>query len=189
MAGEGVGEAKAVLRREMRLRLRAVNAQARAEWSRSIVTAILQHLEAEGFETVMAYAAMPSEVDLDALWSWPGGLVLPRVSGKRLLLHRVDRLESLTPGTLGIREPVSGLEETTLGSVDCVLVPGLAFSPLDGGRLGRGGGFYDRLLEGFGGRRIGVAFGFQLVDEVPCEAHDIRVDALVTEQGLLPVVR
>jgi len=68
------------------------------------------------------------------------------------------------------------------------LVPGLAFDLL-GGRLGRGRGFYDRLLrEGlFHGIKVGYAWDWQLVDKVPCEQHDIRMDYIVTERKLLQV--
>ena len=67
--------------------------------------------------------------------------------------------------------------------IDTVLVPGVAFDAR-GGRLGHGKGFYDRMLARLGGRarcRIGVAFGFQIVEAVPCGPHDIRMEAVVVE--------
>ena len=66
-----------------------------------------------------------------------------------------------------------------LNRLDLALVPGLGFDAR-GHRLGRGKGHYDRLLAGFGGRKIGVAFDFQIMAEVPCEAHDIVLDDIVT---------
>jgi 5-formyltetrahydrofolate cyclo-ligase len=64
------------------------------------------------------------------------------------------------------------------------LVPGLAFDPA-GGRLGRGAGYYDRLLTKFEGVRVGVCFSELLVDEVPTEAHDIQMDFVVTPEGII----
>lgn len=72
-------------------------------------------------------------------------------------------------------------------SLDVVVVPGLAFAP-DGRRLGRGRGHYDRFLVdvGQGCLRVGVAFGEQLVDDVPTGPHDVRLDAVVTDTGRRP---
>ena len=66
-----------------------------------------------------------------------------------------------------------------LNRLDLALVPGLGFDAR-GHRLGRGKGHYDRLLAGFTGMKIGVAFDFQIVTEVPREPHDIALDAVVT---------
>jgi len=67
-------------------------------------------------------------------------------------------------------------------TIDFILVPGLAFSK-DRHRLGRGGGFFDRLLAGRAkdAFKLGVGFSFQLLDTVPTEAHDILMDAIVTD--------
>lgn len=69
-------------------------------------------------------------------------------------------------------------------SIDAVVVPGLAFTA-SGWRLGQGGGWYDRLLSQVRDdcTSIGVAFEIQLVDELPTEGHDVRVDMVITEAG------
>jgi 5-formyltetrahydrofolate cyclo-ligase len=69
---------------------------------------------------------------------------------------------------------------------DLIFVPGLAFSK-DGHRLGRGAGFFDRLLASRAARafKIGICFSFQLVDAVPTERHDIEMDMIVTDEGVL----
>jgi 5-formyltetrahydrofolate cyclo-ligase len=70
--------------------------------------------------------------------------------------------------------------------IDVILVPGLAFTRL-GQRLGRGGGYYDRYLASLPAKtlKIGVCFGFQIVDALPTESHDQAVAAVVTEAGFL----
>jgi len=69
-------------------------------------------------------------------------------------------------------------------TIDLILVPGLAFSK-DRHRLGRGGGFFDRLLAGraAGAFKLGICFSFQVLESVPTESHDIVMDAVVTDDG------
>jgi 5-formyltetrahydrofolate cyclo-ligase len=72
-------------------------------------------------------------------------------------------------------------------SIELMAVPGVAFDR-NGNRLGRGGGYYDRLLAGFSGLSAGVSFDFQLFPQIPSEPHDIPVDTIVTEFGIINVL-
>lgn len=138
--------------------------------------------------------AIPWEADLLPL----GERLLKR--GCEVCVPRVDwsaramtpvRVASLTDGFIegrfGVREPAEG-EVVEVERLDAVLVPGLAFDAA-GGRLGRGAGFFDRLLERV--RRAkrawicGAGFEEQLVDRVPVEPHDVPLDAVATEERLL----
>jgi 5-formyltetrahydrofolate cyclo-ligase len=89
----------------------------------------------------------------------------------------------LKRGPLGVWEPV-GSEVLPLESLDVILVPGLAFAQSIGARLGRGGGFYDRLLSRpeVRAQLIGIAFQMQLLPNIPSEEHDICVPDIVTER-------
>jgi 5-formyltetrahydrofolate cyclo-ligase len=100
---------------------------------------------------------------------------------------RLRSLEDVEVRRHGVREPAGG-ETVALGALGISLVPGVAFDGF-GGRLGRGGGFYDRFLAGLpaGVRRLGVCFAAQVVERIPLERHDERVDAVVTEEGLISV--
>lgn len=86
----------------------------------------------------------------------------------------------LERGAYGIWEPVGELEAAE--GLDVILVPGLGFTR-SGRRLGMGGGFYDRTLNGYGGEVIGVAYEEEVVEELPWAAHDRCVDSLVTPLG------
>ena len=88
-------------------------------------------------------------------------------------------------GHYGIREPLSPAF-VAMNEIDLVAVPGVAFDP-NGNRLGRGGGYYDRLLEGFCGHATGIAFDFQLLPRVPADAHDQPVGCIVTETKILNI--
>lgn len=132
-----------------------------------------------------SYAALPDELDLASLhqerWRSLRAVFLPRVAGPgRLHWHTVIDGEQLRPGAFGIAEPDPALAALAeLPSRSTVFVPGLAFTA-DGRRLGQGGGYYDRLLAARPDlRAIGVGFACQLLDEIPCEPHDVRLSAVV----------
>lgn len=142
---------------------------------------ICQRLAKEKRERVAAFSAMATEPDLSSLWELGGPLIFPKVSGDKLSLWLVPDRGCLRPGYRGILEP----DETVCGrveadSVEVILVPGLAFGWKDGGRLGRGGGFYDRFLSESGGERWGLCFEEQLRDVIPCGERDMRMDVLIS---------
>ena len=96
------------------------------------------------------------------------------------MVCQVGDLEAdIVTGRFGIREPRTGCARLSLKRLDLILVPGIAFD-LDGHRLGRGRGYYDRLLGELQGARCGVAFDQQIVDRVPIEPHDMRLSCIVT---------
>ena len=133
--------------------------------------------------TVCAFTALPSEPDV--LTPWPDGktIILPRVVGSQVRLHLVENSEVLVAGSFGILEPAPNAP-VALARADIILVPGLAFD-LSGVRLGRGGGFYDRLLTNFEGLRVGVCFEESVLERIPAEPHDARMDFLMTPGGII----
>ena len=90
-----------------------------------------------------------------------------------------DLTQDLSPGRYGIREPREKCEVVALKRLDLILVPGVAFD-LQGRRLGRGKGYYDRLLAAARGQTCGVAFDQQIVHQVPVEPHDSDVNWILT---------
>ncbi|MCX7888031.1 MAG: 5-formyltetrahydrofolate cyclo-ligase [Verrucomicrobiae bacterium] len=102
--------------------------------------------------------------------------------GQRYLCSELKHFDSdLTEGKLGILEPRHGaVRPVPSQRIEAWLVPGLAFD-LRGNRLGRGMGYFDRLLCDAGGVKIGLGYDFQLLEEVPTEQHDARLDFVVTE--------
>ena len=133
---------------------------------------------------IAVYLASKDEIDLadfiTAALSFGSVLVAPRWNGTEYELVRVEGLETLVKGPHGILEPPAGTVVRPR-DVRAWLVPGLAFTK-KGGRLGYGGGWYDRLLCKVPRRvpKIGVAYAFQLVDELPTEPHDIRLTSVVS---------
>lgn len=135
---------------------------------------------------VATYLAMPSEIDLGSLIDMDRvRALIPRVEdGGMLTLHDLD-----TPGLVrhrfGFLEPGRASTPVDLDDVDVVLVPGRVFDR-SGTRIGKGAGMYDRLLANIplGMTTVGVTVDSLVMDELPSEPHDRRVDWLATESGV-----
>lgn len=130
----------------------------------------------------MLYHSLKDEVDTHAFirkWSREKRILLPVVTGDDLELRLYTGPEDLTIGAYGIEEPTGALF-TDYSTIDLIVVPGVAFDR-DGNRLGRGKGYYDRLLPRIpSAYKIGICFPFQVVDEVPAEPFDIRMDEIIS---------
>lgn len=174
---------KAALRRSTRVARADLGPDARTRRAADASARLAALPELRRVRSVLAYAATGHELDLADL--------LADLTTRRVAIHypRVagDHLEvvadtELRPGFRGVREPVGAAVDD--GDLDAVLLPGLAFDPT-GGRLGQGGGHYDRLLARLPERtlRVGVGFSCQLVPRVPRVAHDEPVDLVVTDRG------
>jgi 5-formyltetrahydrofolate cyclo-ligase len=107
----------------------------------------------------------------------------PRVRGNLLEFVEVRERQELEPGAYGILEP-GGVQVVPLSSLELIVVPGVAFD-LIGHRLGYGKGYYDRFLHQRRGQLVGLCFDFQLVERLPAEAHDVRMNMVVTEERTL----
>ncbi|WP_339133679.1 MAG: 5-formyltetrahydrofolate cyclo-ligase [Candidatus Electrothrix sp. GW3-4] len=109
-----------------------------------------------------------------------------REESRLLAVQITDPVTQLRPGCYGIPEPRAeqvAQARVEPAAIDVVLVPGSVFDPL-GGRLGYGGGYYDRFLsqDAAQARRVGLAYALQMVEQVPMEAHDQYMDMIITEQ-------
>lgn len=185
---EDVADAKRRLRRLLAERRRAVaDAEARAVAGR-IAAILAAEPRVRRASRVGLYAAVHGEVPSRPLFEALTDVerLLPRVRGRRLEWARVEDWDALVPGPFGIPAPPPDAPAEILRADDAVLVPGLAFDAR-GWRLGRGGGFYDRAFPP--GRSapllVGVAHAFQVLEAIPHDSRDRRVDAIVTERGMV----
>ena len=181
-----LNEQKAALRKEIRATLKNIPAAACAAASAQLCLRLKEQPFWKNAASVLFFAPLPDEVDV-----WP--LLAETVAGGKIVaLPRFDpadqtyaarRLQNLQNeiaiGPFGIREPKSSCVEIALSRLDLIVVPGVAFD-LSGRRLGRGRGFYDRLLVETNGVKCGVAFDEQIAGEVPTGAHDLQMDFILT---------
>lgn len=166
----------------MRQLNRALDSRQRLRASAAIFSAVERLPEFRAARTVAVFAALPDEPATDevlARWASTRRVVLPRVEGDAMRFYAC-RPDALVFGAFGILEP-QGERPCPAGEIDLVVCPGVAFTA-DGRRLGRGRGYYDRYLgdPAFMGFRVGVCYAHQLVDDLPVEPHDVRMDRVIT---------
>lgn len=151
--------------------------------SEVICTTLRTLPEFQDAKTIGFYVSTPDEVHThdiikEVLHKKEKRIAVPLYSAK--MLSELSHWSDLAMGAFGILEPrtVSAID------VDLVIVPGVAFD-IQGNRLGRGKGFYDKLLQHFQGHVIGLAFEQQIVKEIPTENHDIKIQKLITETRII----
>lgn len=133
--------------------------------------------------TVLLYASLPDEVDTAGLIAAAGRqakrVVLPVVDGDRLILRYYEGFARMAAGRFSILEPSDEAEPLAdVARLDLAVIPGRAFTP-DGLRLGRGRGYYDRLLPSLCCPTVGLAFPCQMLDTLPADPWDVRLGAVL----------
>lgn len=151
--------------------------------SAEILAALEAHPAFRAAKTILLYHSLKDEVDTHEFirkWSRTKRILLPVVVGDDLELRIYTGPNDLAIGAYGIEEP-TGEVFTDYASIDFIAVPGVAFDR-NGNRLGRGKGYYDRLLPRIpSAYKAGICFPYQVVEEVPAEAFDIRMDEIITQ--------
>jgi len=187
-------EEKAALRHDILARRDKMDQEERRAGSSAILALLVGQPEYSAAAAILFYVNFRGEVATRGMIAEALG------SGKKVLVPKVDRKahrlklfeirdmsEDLEAGYMGIYEPVEGhARPAAPEEVDMVVLPGVGFDK-SGRRLGYGGGYYDRLIEMLrpGVPLLALAFDRQVVDEVPAEAHDKRVDKVITETRVI----
>ena len=188
-----IANSKTDLRQKIRAQLEKISPAVREVES----IELRERLQAQipSAHTILFFAPLPDEPDI-----WPV-LELSLALGTNCALPFFDaekkaygakRLKNLTAdivtGKFGVREPAASCTEILLDKFDLILVPGIAFD-LSGNRLGRGKGFYDRILAEASGIKCGMGYDFQLLEKIPAEPHDAKVDFILTPERCLKAVK
>ncbi|HUQ90857.1 MAG TPA: 5-formyltetrahydrofolate cyclo-ligase [Bryobacteraceae bacterium] len=181
-----MSQQKMALRRQLREALRQMPLTTQGEHSTRLTERLLAQPVWEAAGAILFFVPAAGEPNL-----WPVA-TLALAMGKKVVLPSyspatghyearivADTARDLQPGQFGILEPSPASPTYNLKQLDLALVPGIGFT-LNGGRLGRGKGYYDRLLEQVPGFKCGVAFDCQLVDVLPLESHDVRLNCILT---------
>lgn len=177
---------KQELRKLIKARINLMQMEEREAASMQICKRIIDSTEWKEAKTVWLYAALPDEVNLNMLIQdakqCGKRILLPVVDGDDLQLRFYDPQHMATQGKYNIDEPTAHCPSlSNLYEIDLAIIPGRAFTR-DGLRMGRGKGYYDRTLAAIRCPKWGVAFACQIVEELPTDPWDIRLDSIVDEQ-------
>ena len=160
--------------------------QIRKEKSKRIMERILNLPEIKEARTIFTYVSFGSEVEtrelIDSLIFLGKRVGVPLCNKENHTMRAVEikGLDELKVKTYGILEPDGKATEFSKDQIDVIIVPGAGFDS-EGYRIGYGGGYYDRFLEGFSGFSLGLAFKECMVESMPREDHDKRVDFVITD--------
>lgn len=138
-------------------------------------------------DRILMYHSLPDELHTHSFldkWAARKRFFLPRVNGVNLEILPYERTR-MELGSFHIEEP-TGDDVIDPEEIELIIVPAVAYDRR-GNRLGRGKGFYDRLLKTTKATKIGVGYDFQLVDELPTEEHDVPVDFVITQSAVIRI--
>lgn len=159
----------------------------RALWDDIIFSKFTGGSDYREAKVIFIFVSFRSEVDTHRIIrkALEDGKVVgvPKVASKAegMKVFRIDRMEDLEAGYFGVLEPKEGCPEIPSGDIDLIVMPGAAFDR-EGGRMGYGQGFYDRYIAEAGReiRKVALAYRMQVMDKVPMDENDMRVDDIIT---------
>ncbi len=138
-------------------------------------------------DRILMYHSLPDELSTHRFlnkWHGKKNFYLPRVNGVNLEILPYDE-SRLELGAFHIEEP-TGNNIVPAEDIELIIVPAVAYDR-SGNRLGRGKGFYDRLLATTKATKVGVGYEFQIVDEIPAEPHDVKMDMVITQKTVIRI--
>lgn len=175
------------IRRAIKARKTLLNEEEKLSAAERVFNLLEQTADFMLADRILMYHSLPDELSTHAFirkWAWRKHFYLPRVNGVNLEILPYNE-SRLALGSFHIEEP-TGNDTSAIDDMEMIVVPAVAYDRT-GNRVGRGKGYYDRLLAGCRARKVGVGYDFQLVDEIDADPHDVRVDVIITESRLVKV--
>lgn len=180
-----IKEQKKEIRKAIKGKKKEYGEAALLEKSQAVQQNLFKEVDFSPYRTILLYYALPDEVNtnllLSSLSNHLGGdkrIILPVVSGDILILKEFIP-DEVANGYMNILEPQKG-EHINPSEIEIAVIPGIAFDSKCN-RMGRGKGFYDKLLPNMTCKTIGLGFDFQIVESIPCEKFDKTLDMVITE--------
>lgn len=138
-------------------------------------------------KNIFIYIGFGSEIDtrkyIERFWQDNKTVVVPRtnIEKKEMDVVKIDNFDNLIKDKYGILEPDISEKAFDKDDIDLIIMPGVAFDR-DGGRVGYGGGYYDKFLETLSSnvKKIALCYDFQIVKKIPLSSYDIKVDKIIT---------
>lgn len=183
---------KKSLRQAVLEKRNALNSNLKKEWDQKIFNKLINSKLYQEANTIFTYVSFGSEIDTHQFinHALKEGKVIgvPKIVSKKegIVVYRINGFQDLKEGYYHILEPVEGCKQVLGDDIDLILMPGLAFD-IRGGRIGYGGGYYDRFLAKLNKKvpKIALAYDFQVLDQVPTEERDIKTDGLITPSSFV----
>ncbi|MBL4937123.1 5-formyltetrahydrofolate cyclo-ligase [Clostridium sp. YIM B02515] len=180
---------KSEIRKKILEQRESIDSDIRSKWDESIFKRLITSELYKRANTIFTFVSFKSEVDThmiinDAI-SNHKTICVPKINSKQegIKLYKIDSFNQLKKGYFGILEPIESCQQVDKNSLDLILMPGVAFDRY-GGRVGYGAAFYDRFISNMNKHvdKIALAYHFQVLDSVPMNEHDIRIDGIITEK-------
>jgi len=180
-------QTKSQLRTQLKKKRLGLTPDQVANFSKHILTQLTKTKEYRKAKNILLYHPIQNEVDTISLLSptTKKTFCLPRICGKtnHLHIHKITNSHELKTGRFNIQEPHSKHPVIARKNIDLIITPGLAFDS-QGNRIGYGKGYFDRLFKNLSTKafKIALAYDFQIIENVPAEKHDQKVDLIITEK-------
>ncbi len=181
-----ITEEKNKIRKKISSLKKAFSENQLLEFSQEVISSLESLEEFQKAEYIFCYYSMKDEVDTRELiskYAHQKKFILPVIVGDNLILKEYKSDGEMEKVIFGILEP-QGEEFINYKKIDLVIVPGVAFDEQKN-RLGRGKGYYDKILKDIKAKKIGICFDFQLVKKVPVETFDVKLDAIVSQNTIV----
>ena len=167
---------------------KSISASDKRDHDTKILNNLLDFFDLSEYDCVLCYNSLSQEVDTSMiaveLLKRGTKIYYPKTfEGGRMEFFECNSETKLIEGFMGVREPIGNTKKYDGEKALCI-VPGLCFSR-SGQRLGYGAGFYDRFLDGKDMKKIALAYGCFIMDEVPCSELDVRMDHIITQHGVI----
>jgi 5-formyltetrahydrofolate cyclo-ligase len=172
----------------------SIDINTKGQWDESIFNSLVKSEWYKKANTIFAFVSFKSETDTHKIINYAiqdgKTICVPRIKSKQkgIEIFKIDSFHQLEKGYFGILEPIESCLAVDSKDIDLILMPGVAFDR-QGGRLGYGAGFYDRFLSKINNSvdKIAVAYHFQVLDNIPMDEHDVRIDGIVTEEETIRI--
>lgn len=178
---------KEVIRQRIKAHKSLLSQQEKIDAANAVFSLLEKHASFIMAENILMYHSLADELstrDFLDKWHTRKHFFLPRVNGVNLDILPYDQTK-LQLGAFHIEEP-TGDNTVDISQIEMIVVPGVAYDR-NGNRVGRGKGFYDRLLATTKATKIGIAYDFQIVDEIEAQPHDVTVDIIITDKGVINI--
>lgn len=179
---------KVRIRKLIKSKLNDLGGTLRNEYSDEIKLNLISLPEYINSKTLFVYISFANEVHtkdiIDDAFKNEKRVFVPNIEGNNMSMIEIRRDTTYTANNYGIIEPVFNKEDIYNGDIDIAIIPLIGYDRKFG-RLGRGGGYYDKFLQDRKCKKIAIAYSIQEVDKLPIESHDVKMDIIVTEEGII----